>query len=83
MNNNDLKSCDKEKLVAHLGSSLLPLLEVARVALDSWPIRMKVEIVTRVPEETLERLGALLDVAIKNSAPGGADLTPPALPVRV
>lgn len=83
MNNSDLRTCDKEKLVTHLGSELLALLEVARVTLDSWPMRMKVEIVTRMSEERLERLGDLLDVAIKNSAPGGADLTPPVLPVRV
>jgi hypothetical protein len=83
MNNSDLRNCDRAKLINHLGSDLLPLLEVARATLDSWPMRMRVEIATKLTEERLERLQASLEVAITNSAPGGADLTVPILPVRV
>lgn len=72
-----LKELNRQKLITNLGSELLPLLEVARAALDSWPVRMKLERVTGQSEERLEMLAAQLEAAVTASAEGGAPLGPP------
>lgn len=50
--------------MAHLDTEVVTLLELARVALSSWPIRMQLEIKTKMTEARLEGLSSLIDAAI-------------------
>lgn len=60
----DLRTLNKQRLLAHLDTEIVTLLELARVALDSWPIRMQLEIKTKMTEARLEGLVSLIDAAI-------------------
>lgn len=55
--------------MAELGNELFDLIRVARYALDSWPIRMSIEIASGIKEERLEKLGERIEEAIANSKP--------------
>lgn len=67
MSEKSLKKVDKQNFLKHLGSDLWPLLEVARQALNSWPIRMALEKKVGMTEERLEKLGELLETHITNT----------------
>jgi hypothetical protein len=73
----DLRTLNKKKLLTLLDTEILTLLEIARLTLDSWPMRMQIELKTKMTESRLEGLGLLIDGAVMNSAEGGAPLRPP------
>jgi hypothetical protein len=67
----DLRTLNKKRLLDVLDGELLNLLEVARVALDSWPMRMQVELRTRMTEAKLESLLVAVDNAAIAASEGG------------
>ncbi len=73
----DLRTLNKKKLLTHLDTEILTLLEIARITLDSWPMRMQIEIKTKMTESRLEGLAMLINGAVMNSAEGGTPDRPP------
>jgi hypothetical protein len=67
----DLRTLNKKRLLDVLDGELLNLLEIARVALDSWPMRMQIELRTRMTEAKLESLLVAVDNAAIASSEGG------------
>ena len=73
----DLRTLNKKKLLVHLDTEILTLLEIARLTLDSWPMRMQIEVKTKMSESRLEGLSMFINGAVMNSGEGGAPEKPP------
>lgn len=65
------ETVDRKKLLVALTPELYDILRVARYTLDSWPMRMSIEIASGMTEERLETLAAKIEEAIKTSTTGG------------
>lgn len=66
----DLRTLNKQKILTHLDTEILTLLEIARLTLDSWPMRMQIELKTKMTEARLEGLSTLIDGAVLDSSEG-------------
>ena len=75
-----LSSLNKQKLLSLLDFEIIALLEVARYTLDSWPMRMNVEVKSGMTEGKLEALRDALEAAVEHSLGGGAHRPPMAMP---
>lgn len=73
----DLRTLNKTKLLTLLDTELVTLLEIARITLESWPMRMQIELKTGMTESRLEDLSRFIDGVVMNAAEGGAPLRPP------
>jgi hypothetical protein len=71
-----LSSINKHKLLSLLDFEIIALLEVARHTLDSWPMRMSVEVKSGMTEGKLEALRDTLEAAVEHALGGGADRPP-------
>lgn len=73
----DLRTLNKKKLLTLVDTEILTLLEIARITLSSWPMRMQIEVKTKMTEARLEGLAVFLDGVAANSSEGGIQEVPP------
>ena len=66
----DLRTLNKKKLLEHLDTEIVTLLEIARLTLESWPMRTQIEIKSKMTEVRLEGLLNLINCAAESSAAG-------------
>lgn len=72
----DLRTLNKTKLLTLLDTEVVTLLEIARITLDSWPMRMQIELKTGMTESRLEDLARFIEGVSMNSVEGGAPPRP-------
>lgn len=72
----DLRTLNKTKLLTLLDTEVVTLLEIARITLDSWSMRMQIELKTGMTESRLEDLARFIDGVSTNAAEGGAPPRP-------
>jgi hypothetical protein len=62
-----LGDVDKRLFMNELQTDIFELVRVASYALDSWSIRMSIEVASGITEERLEQLGARIELAAEKA----------------